>query len=305
MKKENHNEEEIRATRAGGFGGSDAQLLLDIAERLKDGQPLTTTQKRRIRIAKGIDSPRPDFTTEEIERGRAFEDEVAARLAEDPYPGYDWDRETFLTSVEASPINFRAFAHADFCDVKSMSVKEVKWTRVHTPDGLAAKYAAQLQWYYMLGARSVSMVYRCEGGEEVQEGSMDINPDQSVIENLMGAVRLLDAQWNTLDLDITEYGEDETAPTVLETIKRLKAATARQKEAEREVAALKEELAEAFRTNGATKFFGSYGSITMTPATEALQFDSKAFAKENPDLYAAFRTKLVRKAEYITCKFKD
>lgn len=304
MKKENHNEE-IRATRVGGFGGSDAQLLLDIAERLQGGQPLTTTQKSRIRIAKGIDSPRPNFTTEEIDRGRAFEDEVAARLAADPGPGYVWDRETFLSSVEVSPVNFTVFAHADFCDIKKMSVKEAKWSRVHTPDGLAAKYAAQLQWYFMLGAKSVSLVYRCEGGDEAQEGCVDICPDRSVIENLKTAVRLLDAQWNTLDLDITEYGEEETAPTVLEAIRRLREATARKDEAEREIAALKEELAEAFRTNGATKFYGSYGSVTMTPATESVQFDSKAFAKEHPDLFAAFRTKLVRKSEYITCKFKN
>lgn len=303
MRKE-HNEE-IRATRVGGFGGSDAQLLLNIAERLQGGQPLTTTQKKRVRIAKGIDAPRPDFTTEEIARGRAFEDEVAARLAADPGPGYVWDRETFLSSVEFSPINFGVFAHADFCDIKSMSVKEAKWSRVYTPDGLAAKYAAQLQWYFVLGAKSVTLVYRCEGGDEVKEGCVDVYPDHSLIENLKCAVRLLDAQWQTLDLDITEYGEDETAPSVPETIRRLREATARKDEAEREIAALKEELVEAFRANGATKFYGEYGSVTMSPATESVQFDCKAFAKEYPDLFAAFRTKLVRKSEYITCKFKD
>lgn len=307
MKKENHNEE-IRATRTGGFGGSDAQLLLEIGDRLHKGLPLTTTMKRRIRIAKGIDKARPDFTTEDIERGRAFEDEVAARLAAAPGPGHMWDRETFITSPEVAPVNFRAFAHADFCDLQTMSVKEVKWSRVLTPDGLVQRYAAQLQWYYLLGAKSVTLVYHCEPGKdggEALEGSVDVLPDRSVIANLKSVILALDIAWDTLDLTVTEYSEEETAPTVLEAIKSLMEATARKEEAEREVAALKEELAEAFRANEATRFYGSYGSISMIPARESMQFDSQAFAKAHPDLFAAFCTKLVRKQEYITCKFRN
>lgn len=293
-RKDNHNEE-IKATRVGGFGGSDARMLLDIHERIASGSDLTTAQKHRLRVAKGLEPYRPVKETPDIMAGRAFEDEVAAKMPR------NWDRETFMTSPEVSPVNFRAFAHADFCDLGIMAVKEVKWSRVLNRDGLLARYAAQLQWYYLLGAHSVSMVYSAADGR----GCADVPRDESMIKELRQAVRTLDEQWDTLNLNIAEFGEEDTAPSVLEAIKRLREATKAKEAAEAEIARLKEELAAAFRVNKAVKFYGDYGSITYTPPTSIVTFDTKKFAKELPILYATYRTKIVTKGEVITCRFSD
>ena len=67
MKKDNHNEE-IKATRVGGFGGSDAAMVLAMAERIREGQPLTTAQKHRILQLKGMET-RQDFDSPEIQGG--------------------------------------------------------------------------------------------------------------------------------------------------------------------------------------------------------------------------------------------
>lgn len=300
MKKDNHNEE-IKATRVGGFGGSDAKMLLDIHIRLSNGQELATTQKHRVRVAKGLEAYRPNKDTDEIKAGRAFEDQVARELTKTTGCSLTWDRETLIISPEVEPVNFKAFAHADFCDLMTMAVKEVKWSRALDKDGLLARYAAQLQWYYLLGAQSVSMVYSTADGR----GCVDVPRDEPLIESLRLAVRELDAQWDTLNLDITEYGQEDTAPSVLEAINRLRSATKAKEAAEAEIARLKEELAEAFRVNEAVKFYGDYGSITYTPPTSMVAFDTKKFAKDHADLYASYRTKLVTKGEVITCRFND
>ena len=171
MKKENH-EQEIRTTRVGGFGGSDAAMLVAIAEHIASGQPLTTTQKHRIRVAKGLETPPPQFTSPEIEAGRAFENEVAAEIE-----SKGWSREQLLYLRPNSmrvPVNFKVFAHADFFRfyVKSLAsnmVKECKWSRKFDHKGLEKEYRWQLQWYYMLGADGVSLVSDTADGRAVSD----------------------------------------------------------------------------------------------------------------------------------------
>lgn len=302
MKKENHNEE-IRATRVGGFGGSDAQLLLDIAACLQGGRPLTTTQKRRIRIAKGIDSPRPDFTTEAIESGRAFEDEVASCLYRDPGPDYVWDRETFLVGTEVHPQNFAVFAHADFCDVKSMSVKEVKWTRVFRLSNLLEKYAAQLQWYYLCGAKSVSLIYRCEVGATIQ-GCVDIPRDDTMQLALKEAVQVVDANWSKMDLDIKEVRENELPPSVRVSVEELINATRKKREIERKIEILKETISVYFIETTSRRILGDSWSLSYKDANEKLVFDEKSLAASYPDLYASFLVKLSKNKASINVNLK-
>ena len=150
MKKINHIEE-IKATRVGGFGGSDAAMVLAMAERIASGEPLTTAQKHRLLQLKGMET-RPDFDSPEIQAGRAFEDEVAKRL-----DANEWDRETYLTpnpnSSQGVRQHFKVFAHADFVSMVTGTVRECKWSRKFDHSGLEKQYYAQLQWYYMLGAR--------------------------------------------------------------------------------------------------------------------------------------------------------
>ena len=182
MKKENH-EEEIRTTRVGGFGGSDAAMVLEIAERIASGQQLTTTQKHRILQLKGLETC-PEFDSPEIKAGRAFEDEVAKRLKKE-----GWDRETFLqplpNTTMANRQHFRVFAHADFYNPKTNTVTECKWSRKFNHDGLEKQYKAQLQWYYMLGADAVCL---CSDTADSRE-TTDIARDDKMVERLKIALK--------------------------------------------------------------------------------------------------------------------
>ena len=49
--------EEIETTRIGGFGGSDAAMFYKIG--LKGLSALTNSDKKRIRVAKGLDEYKP------------------------------------------------------------------------------------------------------------------------------------------------------------------------------------------------------------------------------------------------------
>lgn len=302
MKKENHNEE-IRATRVGGFGGSDAQLLLDIAAVLREHGPLTLTQKRRLRVAKGLDAPAMNFSTTDIDVGRAFEDEVAARLKDNPQ-GLQWTREAFLTRAEVFPRNFAVFAHADFCDIPSMSVKEVKWTRVLTMTGLIDKYAAQLQWYYLLGANSVSLVYHCENHGEPLQGCIDIPRDNKKIQSLKDAVRLIDENWNVMDLDIKEVRENELPPSVRVSVEELINATRKKREIERKIEILKETISVYFIETTSRRILGDSWSLSYKDANEKLVFDEKNLAASYPDLYASFLVKLSKNKASINVNLK-
>ena len=66
------HKQEIEATRVGGFGGSDAKMIYKIG--LKGLSALNNTDKKRIRVAKGLDEYKPVTMNEAMQRGHDFED---------------------------------------------------------------------------------------------------------------------------------------------------------------------------------------------------------------------------------------
>ena len=66
------HQSEIERTRVGGFGGSDAKMFYKIG--LKGLSALSNSDKKRIRVAKGIDEYKPIFQTEAMRKGHEFEE---------------------------------------------------------------------------------------------------------------------------------------------------------------------------------------------------------------------------------------
>lgn len=295
MEKSNHIEE-IRNTRVGGFGGSDAAMLVAIAERIAGGQPLTTTQKHRVRVAKGLETPPPPFSTPEIDAGRAFENEVAAELK-------GWGRETYLSqrpNTFTPPMNFTVFAHADFYQFHENGhgfVKECKWSRKFDHKGLQKEYRWQLQWYYMLGADSVSLVTDTADGREVG----DIKRKDKDVETLRNAVAVLDAAWHELDLAITEFRPDELPPEILRRYAEVAETAEEVKKLNDELEERKAELMK-WMEDHATAIEGEKCKITYTPAGHTVGIDAKKFEADHADLYAAYCTKVTQKKAYLTVK---
>lgn len=295
MKKENH-EQEIRNTRVGGFGGSDAAILVAIAEKIKSGQPLTTTQKHRIRVAKGIETSPPPFTSPEIEAGRALENEVAAEIE-----SKGWTREVYCSpkpNQMNEPVNFKIFAHADFMALDSDWVKECKWSRKFDHKGLEKEYRWQLQWYYMLGAYGVSLVSDTADGRKVG----DIKRNDKDVETLRNAVAVLDAAWDKLELTITEKSCDELPPKVAALVAEIETITKTMAQEEEMLNAMKAELLTYMDGNDLNSVWSDTASVTYTAPSSSVAFDVKKFEKDHADLFAAYRTKLTKKAGYLTVK---
>lgn len=295
MKKKDHKEE-IRDTRVGGFGGSDAAMVLEIADRINSGQPLTTTQKHRILQLKGLES-RPEFDSPEIQAGRSFEDKVAESLA-----SIGWDRETFLTPEPNTSMavrkNFKVFAHADFYNPNTNTVTECKWSRKFSHEGLEKKYAAQLQWYYMLGADAVCLTSDTSDGIR----TTDVARDDMMVELLKRSLETIDEKFSTLDLTITEKSCCELPPVVnvlIADIETMTEVIARQEE---ELKAKKAELLSYMESSELTKVWSNTASVSYTAPSSSLGFDAKKFEKDHADLFASYRTKLTKKAGYITVK---
>jgi hypothetical protein len=66
--------------------------------------------------------------------------------------------------------------------------------------------------------------------------------------------------------------------------------------------AKKAELLDYMDGNDLTKVWSNTASISYTAPSSSVGFDSKKFEKDHADLYAAYRTKLTKKAGYLTVK---
>lgn len=300
MENYNHNEE-IRATRVGGFGGSDAAMVLAIARAIENGEKLTTTQRHRLNQLKGLEQV-PQFSNADTEDGHRFEDEVAVTLDS------SWTREQVIYDEKGDLYeNFKVFAHADFYFPIAGSVKECKWTRTLNLDGLRERYAAQLQWYYMLGAHAVSLAYcivNAESGEE-ERGCVDVLRDDAMIDDLRAALRLIDSRFGDLDTVITEFDDTEIPDNIRKEIIIMRELTAKVKGLQEAIDQHRASVQEWMETVRATKAAGWWGSVTYTAASERKDFDKKAFGKNHPDLLAAYSNKVTKKAAYITAKFTE
>ena len=295
MKNYNHNEE-IRATRVGGFGGSDAAMVLAMAEHIREGQPLTTAQKHRLLQLKGLET-RHDFDSPEIQAGRAFEDAVAKELE-----AAGWDRETYMqpnpNSTTAVRQHFKVFAHADFWNPRTNTVTECKWSRKFNHDGLEEQYQAQLQWYYMLGADAVCLCSDTADGRK----TTDVMRDDMMVEMLKVSLEIIDEAFPALDLTINEKGVGELPPTVAALIKDIETMTKLMAQDEETLKAKKAELLAYMDGNDLTKVWSNTASVSYIAPSSSLGFDAKKFEKDHPDMFAAYRTKITKKSGYLTVK---
>lgn len=295
MKKENHVEE-IKATRVGGFGGSDAAMVLAIAERIAAGEPLTTAQKHRMLQLKGLET-RPDFDSPEIQAGREFEDEVAKQLE-----ALGWDRETYMQpNPNSSPAvrqHFKVFAHADFWNPVTNTVTECKWSRKFSHEGLEKQYAAQLQWYYLLGADAVCLTSDTADGRK----TTDVLRDDKMVELLKMSLETIDDAFQQLDLTITEKGVDELPPEIAALIDDIEARSRTIVQVEERLKEAKADLLAYMERESLNKVTTATASMTYTAPSSSIGFDAKKFEKDHPDLFAAYRTKITKKSGYLTVK---
>ena len=293
MTTTNHKNE-IEATRVGGFGGSDAKMFYKIG--LKGLSALNNTDKKRIRVAKGIDEYKPVPVSEAMQRGHNFEDwyekQAFAPIAE---------REVVISSMLAK--NFKTFAHADF--FSNGEVWELKC--LANPGKAYEDYFEQLQWYHRLRATKVWLVV-CDSSKEFSDGVLlpvEIKRDNNVIDILSNGIKLLDESWDDLDLAVgDDWNETDLMPfekqdivaftSYLQQIKELEALAE-----EREKAVL-----EFMRANNIKSLKSDYYTVTFTPDGTKSTLDKSKLFKEHPEINETDYQKISPRKAFIKVVLK-
>ena len=301
------HQNEIERTRVGGFGGSDAKMFYKIG--LRGLSALSNSDKKRIRVAKGIDEYKPIFQTEAMSRGHEFEDWYYSKID-------DIEKKTVKREVKICGFgarNFATFAHADLYDTQSAIVEELKFLQYPDINAAKSQYMAQLQWYYMLGVKEVRLIvgdsndYDLMKGEHsgVNVNTVVIARDEEFIEALRMGVNILDSHWDYLDLDLPEEwtSEDllpfeatevELMTNYLQEIKRL----------EMLIEDKKANLLQFMQDNGVKSINSENYIITHVPDGTTSRFNKTKLLKDYPEIDENKYTTVSERKGYVTIKLK-
>jgi len=276
--------EEIKNTRVGGLGGSDAAMVLRVATKGLAG--LTATDLKRLCVMCGT-YVQDDFAGNAYTNaGHAFED-----YAENSLPFAGCQRE--LVMEQKLALNFKTFAHADFAYIngKDTHVVECKFVQ-QTTARVVAKYYAQLQWYYMLGAKSVLLYHGTGNAEpfEVTDAHLEnVERDEETINLLLKGVKLLDdalsSGWRP------EPMEKELLSNTPEVVQKAFAEMEEIKNIEAELKARKDAAAGTLKQYLEDWGFtgiqqeGTKHQIIYTKGGVSKTFDAAAFLKDHPEYH--------------------
>lgn len=286
---------EIEVTRKGGFGGSDAKMFYKIG--LKGLSALNNTDRKRIRVAKGIDEYKPIPMNEAMQKGHDFEDWYEKQ----PFAPIA-DREVKLTANLAN--NFDTFFHADFSDGLN-EVWELKC--VGNPYTAVQDYYEQLQWQHMIGAKTLWLVV-CDSSQPFGRGVKMpelIERNEQVIEILRNGIKLLDDNWDDLDLEVgEEWSESDLMPFEKEDIAVFTSYLQRIKQLEELAEESRLKVFQFMQDNGIKSLKSDYYTVTYVPESTTATLDKKKLFAEHPEIKEQDYLKTSPKKAFITVKLK-
>lgn len=251
--KQSHAEE-IKTSRIGGLGGSDAAMVLKIG---RNGlQALCKTDVKRLRVMLGLAEPCNFGGNAATEAGHAFEDYIEEGLKMIFPIGYI--REAKMIGEDYG--NFKTFAHADFLTA-SKKVIECKFVQGTTNEVLS-KYYAQLQWYYYIGADCVTLCHgvgNVEPFEVIDYTFLDVPRDEQTIDVIRNGLRLIDEYCrNEQDVSVPSEVDMQTKQRLL-----VRKYITRKRKVDiltAEMDAIKEELQAEMENNNIAKISGAIDS---------------------------------------------
>lgn len=286
---------EIKASHATGFGGSDAALILRAA---KNPETLSVTDIRRIRQAFGIEPLADDEVyTPAMAKGHEFERWYGEHIVSP-----EAEAEHLLEADLGTA--FRTFAHADFFtkDEEDGIVTECKCTQDDNVEPVMNRYCEQLQWYYLLGADAVWLAWHPSTTFDFSEEHLvevyiprDNFTVNQLRQGLANIADMRDRWFAGLPVAKAEEFEDGT-PAIIE---QLTAAVAEMKAVEAKIADFKYHLKAAMEKAGVVKIEGDALTVTYVGETTAKTFDKKALAKAHPELDLTQYEKESKRGAYI------
>lgn len=297
--------EEIKQTRIGGLGGSDAAMVLRIAD--KGLANISITDEKRLAVMLGLAEQDAWAGNAHTQAGHLFEDWAEAQMLEDALDNNNGMPEREYKIEAKLARNFNVFAHADFYNPSTAVVGECKF--VQKPfEKVVAEYYAQIQWYYMLGAKNVVLIHGQGTAEpfNVTDATYDaIGRDEVIIVHLLAGLKIIDnaidAGWRPSACDRVNVDTTPLAVrSAFETLKRISAQKAELERTEKEAKATILEYMQAF---GASTIFDDDCKATITRESTTRTFDSKKFLKAHPE-YEVQETfyKTAQRAAFITFK---
>ena len=280
--------QEIVNTRKGGLGGSDAALVLRIAER--GLSCLTATDMRRLCVMIGT-AEQVNFETAYTNAGHAFEE-----YAEQVLPlGESYEREKYITKPLAD--QFKTFAHADFVDemkdengYQYAGVIECKYVQKPT-EKVIETYFAQLQWYYMLGAQKV-FLYHGTGAVDpfcVEECVLvPVDRDDKTVEMLLQGIKILNDAlrdgWTPQVPDKMNVADAaELVQKAFAEMQAIKAEEAALQARKNKASETLKEWCEAFSLTGLYSVGKEKHQLIYTRASVGKTFDSAKYLAEHPE----------------------
>ena len=288
------HKQEIEVTRVGGFGGSDASLFYRVG--LRGLSALNNTDKKRIRVAKGMDEYKSIQMNDAMQRGHDFED------------FYEMSESTSLMSREVLfsaelAKNFKTFFHADFSD--KYYVYELKC--VQNPDNVEKDYEAQLQWQAMISGMKVCLVV-CDSSKRFEDYNepIEITRDENVISILKNGIRLLDKNWETLDLNVgEEWSDSDLMPFEKNDINVFTSYLQRIQQLEELADESKAKVFQFMKDNNIKSLKSDSYTVTFIPESTTATLDKKKLFTEHPEIKEQDYLKVSPKKAYITVKLKN
>lgn len=282
--------QEIQQTRVGGLGGSDAAILMKIGERGLSA--LSMTDNKRLAIMLGLSEQTDWGGNSYTNAGHMFEDYAEKNLPwgiADNTPK-NYKRELVIDQKLA--ISFKTFAHADFAIIEGNNthVIECKFVQQDTAK-VEAKYYAQLQWYHMLGAKSVQLYHGTGNVEpfEVLECSLvEIERDEVAIKTLLNGIKILDEAiqdgWKPENVEKIDI--EDTPKPIQDAFARwqeIKAKKAELEIAEKEMSAEVKEYLEDFGFTGIVAEGEVKHQVIYKRGGTSFTFNSDKFLQEHPE----------------------
>lgn len=295
------NNEELKRSHANGFGGSDAKMFAKIGT--KGIESLSTTEKKRILVALGKMEADDFGGNVYTEAGHLFED-----WCEQGNFIKNSEREKYIER-EGLAKHFKVFTHADFYNEQTGTVYECKYSQDPTYK-VFEDYFEQLQWYYMLGAKSVTLVHGWGAVlpfEVAGYGFQDVAKEEATIYYMKQGIEILDRAIEDGAFDDykqTEMTVSEMSGDAAVACQRLGMAMAQLKEMEKMADEYKATLLAWMEANGVLNIKGEGFTVSYVSPTTRKTFDTKKAQADFPALKddQYYKTSAVKSSVKITLK---
>lgn len=295
------NNEELKRSHANGFGGSDAKMFAKIGT--KGIESLSTTEKKRILVALGKMEADDFGGNVYTEAGHLFED-----WCEQGNFIKNSEREKYIER-EGLAKNFKVFTHADFYNEQMGAVYECKYSQDPTYK-VFEDYFEQLQWYYMLGAQSVTLVHGWGAVlpfEVAGYGFQEVAKEEATIYYMKQGIEILDQAIDEGmfdDYKQTEIADTDMGGEAAKAVRALAYIMTTIKEAEQLANQHKETLLAWMEAHGVLNIKGEGFTVSYVSPTMRKTFDTKKAQADFPALKDEqyYKTSAVKSSVKITLK---